>query len=339
MLWGSRGYILEQSTDEWSTRQVVHEFAQGVEGVRETEDGELLVTTLRDEANDIRSKLYKSSGYDRSNPTAATWTEVLQTVSKQADFKSHWGLFVAGNMVTASEYGLRDIEGSRRVWLSEDYGATWELIFDQMTVQVPGGPAWDPNAHLHGAVWDEYWQRVWVICGDTPSTATYWSDDKGATWNFVPGSNEMQYTGIMPLPDVVVFGSDRTPNGLHYYVRGQKTDTPVIKPLLIVDHELTTAKAFGLPFKRDRHPATETYFPGPDAGFNFPSVLTGFVDGKKGHLLWQGETPGSGLPLSGTLAEVFGPTAQGNVLAVMYGDPTVSGIRTMKAPAPAWQRV
>lgn len=339
MLWGSFGFDLIQSTDEWKTWTKITTFTQEVEAVRELEDGELLVSVLRDRTNGIRSKLYKSSGYSRANPAAATWTEVLSVISANADFKSTWGLNAAGNVITASEYGLRGDEGSRRGWLSEDYGATWVLVFDIKTVVAEGRPPWTADAHLHGMAWDEYWHRLWAITGDSVNTATYYSDDKGATWRFVPGSNAMQYTGIRPLPDVVIFGSDRSPNGLHVYRRGQKADTPVIEPLFLVDDMTTLSRVFEFPFKRDRGPLTPTYFSASDAANKNATMIVGLLDGKKGHLLWEGQKPGSGLPMSGNLIEVLGPTAQGNIIGVMLSDPTVSGQRILKAPAPTWQRV
>ena len=339
MLWGSYGLDLIQSADEWQTWTKITTFTQEVEAVRELEDGELLVSVLRDRKNGINSKVYRSSGYDRDNPTAATWTEVLSAVSVNADFKSTWGFTVAGNTVTASEYGLRGDEGSRRGWLSEDYGATWTQVFDIKTVVAEGRPPWTTDAHLHGMAWDEYWHRLWVVTGDSTNTATYYSDDKGSTWRFVPGSNAMQYTGIMPLPDVVVFGSDRSPNGLHVYRRGQKGDAPTIEPLFLVDDISSLSRVFEFPFKRDRGPVTPTYFSASDAARSHPTMIVGFVDGKKGHLLWEGTKPGSGLPMSGNLIEVLGPTSQGSILAVMLLDPTVSGQRILKGTAPTWQRV
>lgn len=338
MIYGGRGPILEQSTDEWSAQQVVHEFPKSIGGVRELADGELLVSTIRDNADSTKAKLYKSSGYDRANPTAATWTEVLEAGAANANINNAWGLQVHQNIVVAAEYGLRDVEGSRRVWLSEDHGDTWTLVFDQMTTVAPGRPVWTETAHLHGAAWDPYWNRLWVICGDNPNTATYYSDDKGQSWTFVTGSEEVQYTGIMPLPDVVLFGSDRAPNGLHVYRRGLKSDMPTIRTLFEVNAHPSLTQVWQLPYKQDWSPSMPVYFPADPAGDGWPSVLTATIDGRKGHLLWEGEPQGSGLPVSGRVVTALGPTAQGNVIMVMHSDPTVTGYRVMKAPAPEWTR-
>lgn len=345
MLYGSRGHILIQSDDEWATRQdiVAFDTPLSISAVRSLDNGELLVAQGRSVSEGRKARLMLSSGYDRSNPTAATWSQVLEAGSVEAQFNNSWGLQTYQNVVIAGEYGLWGEDGARHVWMSEDYGATFRLVFDFKTDVPDGGPEWGEKAHIHTAAWDPYWSRIWIACGDNPSTATYYSDDKGVTWNYVEGTgyggDAVQYTGVLALPDVVLFGSDRAPNGVHSYRRGLKSDMPVIKPLLLVDDSDVITRVFQLPYKRDWAPTTETYFTATNAGGRGRSIIVGTVDGKKAHLMWESEDPAGEEAFSGNVHFALGPTAQGNIIARMSSDPTVTGIRVMKAPAPTWSRV
>lgn len=347
VLYGTQGRVLLQSTDEWETLDQIHVFDEGynLQAIRELDNGELIVSTNRDETVGRKAKLWLSTGYQRSNPTAATWTEVLEAGAPQANFNNSWGLHVYQNIVVAGEYGLRGEDGARRVYLSEDYGQTFALVFDQKNVTATNPdnqPEWTQSGHVHTAAWDPYWSRLWVVVGDSPSTATYYSDDKGQTWHYVEGSGgpspAVQYTGIMPLPDMVIFGSDRAPNGVHAYRRTTKADMPVITPLLLVDDADVITRVFQLPYRRDWQPTTPTYFAASGAAGVGSSVIVGTADGKKAHLLWEGVHPQDGGAYSGRVSYAFGPTAQGNLIVPMHADPTITGVRVMKTPAPTWAR-
>ena len=212
------------------------------------------------------------------------------------------------------------------------------LIFNQHTIgqEVAGAPPYTGTAHMHTAAYDPYWDRIWVVVGDNPNTATYYSDDRGTSWTFVEGSSIVQYTGIMALPNAVLFGSDRNPNGVHVYHRGNKSDMPVIKPLLLLNDSKIITHVFQMPFKKDWNPATPTYFASEgisDAGGR--TVVIGTVDGKTANLMFEADLSG---PYSGNMRCPLGPTAQGNIVSYI-DDSSISGYRTVKAKAPTWSRV
>lgn len=339
ILYGRNQRQLVQSVDEWETHQTVTTFDTTIQAIRTLGDGQLLVSLNKDANNpESRAHIVRSYGYTREDPENATWEVVATSHGEDALVNNSWGMTVYQNIVVAGEYGLWGEEGARLVWFSEDHGKTFTQVFDQRTTEVEGRPPWTESAHMHTAVYDPYWARIWVVTGDANNNATYYSDDKGQTWTFVEGSDQMQYTGIMALPDVVVFGSDAPPNGIHVYRRGDKTDMPKILPVYLIDESDIISRVFQLAYKRDWHPTTPTYFAASTASNRGPTLIVGTVDGKKFHTLWEGTQPGSGETYSGNIRWALGPTAQGNIIAPMTGDPTVTGTRVMKAPAPSWAR-
>ena len=334
VLYGCQGYMLQQSTDEWQTTTLIgtteaYLSESTVLAVRELPDGEILFSTVRYENQNIKAKLYKTVGYDRNNPSVTTFKEVLESQSPRANFNNSWGISVYENIVVASEYGVRGPDGNRYVYLSNDFGETWEVIFDLYTEEVEGRPALTDTAHTHTVAYDPYFNRIWLAVGDNPNTATYYSDDMGASWTMVEGSEVVQYTGIIALPDCVIFGSDRAPNGLHIYRRKDKATPPKIKPFYVLNDRTDLTHVFALPYKRDWHPDTPTYFSAPPAdGSDGKSVIMGFVDGNKAYVLWEATN-------NSYVWHSVGPTSQGNIVTYMSDD-TVSGYRIVKAKAPDW---
>jgi len=338
VVWGDYGGQLLQSTNEWATYEQVgtSSLPKPILGIRELDDGELLVSTARDEADGTKAKVYKTVGYDRNNPSATTFKEVLEVNVTQANVNNSWGFSIYENIVLVSEYGLKGYEGARYVYLSTDYGETFNVIFDLYTQEIEGRPDLTMTAHVHTVAYDPYYNRIWLCVGDLPNTATYYSDDMGQTWVFVEGSNIMQYTGIIALPDSVIFGSDRGPNGIHVYRRKSKTEMPVIEPLYLINDNSSNTHVFELPFKRDWHPQTPVYFAATRAqGTEYRPVIMGLVDGKKAHLLWEADFEGD---YTGNVWYALGATAQGNIIAYM-SDPNINGYRIVKATAPDWVKM
>ena len=328
---GSRS--LMQSTDDWETReQIGPAFSLSVMGVRTLDDGELLVATTRTKNPDVYSKIWKSVGYDKNNPSSTTFKEVLVSTNIDAFFINSWGMSNYQNIVLASEYGERGLAtGAKHVYLSTDYGDSFNLVFNLYATQVDGRPTLTETAHLHTVAYDPYFNRIWVAVGDIPNTATYYSDDMGASWTYVTDSNAMQYTGIVALPDAVIFGSDRSPNGVHAYHRKDKHTMPKIEPLLKVNDLSTITHVFGLPFKKDWSPTSPVYFSAPTIQntTDYAPCIVATVDGKKAFKIWEGNK-------GDNLIDTVGPTASGKIIAALQvsaGDYIV-----MKALAPSWSK-
>ena len=236
---------------------------------------------------------------------------------------------------------MRTEEGARRAWLSTDYGNTFKLIFDQKetTKLIEGAPTWTETAHMHTCSFGPYWNRIWIVTGDRPNSATYYSDDFGKTWKWVDvkfNGDVMQFTGIIALPNCVVFGSDRAPNGVFVYYRGNKSDTPKIVPLLLVNDSNVITHVFQLPFKKDWNSLSPVYFSAASAnGTDNKSLLVATVDGKKAFILHENEINEK---FGGRCTAFLGETLQGNVIGTFF-DSDISGYRIGKAKAPKWEKM
>ena len=341
-VYGKIGFDLWVSFDECNSRTLLVKDAPGtIQAIRETNDGEIIFSTERNKNTNLRSRVYKTVGLNKEEPTITEYKQVLEIPATEAKINNSWGITTYKNIITLSEYGLRTEEGARRAWISKDDGETFKLIFDQKetTKLIEGAPSWTETAHMHTCSFDPYWNRIWIVTGDRPNSATYYSDDFGETWKWVDvqiNGDTMQFTGIIALPNCVIFGSDRAPNGVFVYYRGNKSDTPVIQPLLLVNDDDKISHVFQLPFKRDWDSLSPVYFAAPSAGdTGNKSICVATVDGKKAFILHENNTDEK---FGGKCLVFLGETEQGNVIGTFFDD-DISGYRIGKAKAPEWTKM
>lgn len=342
-VYGKLGARLWVSYDECETfTTIIEDTVKSVQAVRELDDGELIFSTERDTIDHTQNgRVFKTKGFDKETGNIDSYDLKVETPSTEAKINNSWGITSYKNVVTLSEYGLRTEEGARRAWLSTDYGETFKVVFDQKetTKLIEGAPTWTETAHMHTCSFDPYWNRIWIVTGDRPNSATYYSDDFGETWKWVDvqfNNHTMQFTGIIALPNCVIFGSDRNPNGVFVYYRGNKSDTPVIQPLLLVNDSDVISHVFQLPFKRDWDSLSPVYFASPNAGdTSNKSICVATVDGKKAFILHENN---SDEKFGGKCLVFLGETEQGNVIGTFFDD-DISGYRIGKAKAPTWTKM
>lgn len=210
-----------------------------VSWVHETDDDELLVA-VKQFVTDSPEKItvHKSQGWDGINGNTPEWTQVFE-MQRQGAGLAGWGVSSYKNYVVLAEYGAQkgrnpDPEDyAKYVYLSKDYGKTWETIFNLDDYVSTN------SVHLHGVCFDPYWNRIWVSHGDGAYSANlglgtnglYYSDDLGKTWVSAletsgEGANFSQSVGIVALPTCILFSSDSAPNGVQRLDRAQGR-TPV----------------------------------------------------------------------------------------------------------------
>jgi hypothetical protein len=170
------------------------------------------------------SGIRKSSGWG-SNPLTATWSTVL--VSADSDFLS-WGLDTdSQGTCVATHYRSTDYTKSRYIWLSENSGNTWDIIFDlddyHSAESSPG------HHHLHCVALDPWADnRIWASWhglpseGGTGGKAIMYSDNNGVDWHIV--SDEWQPTTAVATPFGMVFGTDDGPGGILHCERTEDPD-------------------------------------------------------------------------------------------------------------------
>jgi hypothetical protein len=197
--------ILNTSADSgvtWSG--TLHVFPYPIKGIRELDNGEILVATSP--GGGAPGGLYLSTGWPANHATA-TWTLVLTCQGGVSSFiHGGWGMSNHDSIVVVSEYGNQaPTDKARYVYLSKDYGATWTTIFDIGIVT---------GVHVHGSAYDPWWGAIWVVNGDgSAGHTTRISYDLGQTWSIV--STVHQFTAIRPLPNCILFATDEgSPNGV-----------------------------------------------------------------------------------------------------------------------------
>lgn len=113
-----------------------------------------------------------------------------------------------GSLVLAGTYGNKtDIDPPYYVYLSKDYGVTWETIWSD-----PWGPLDD--VHVHGVALDPWRNYLWAAIGDAANADVIYSMDWGSTWTRLFDGVRFQHTVVIPTPDSILLGSDMVPDGM-----------------------------------------------------------------------------------------------------------------------------
>lgn len=342
VIYASNGARVTQSTDDGETWTYVGGVLnkEMIQGVRVLDDGELIVTTSRDKNNSIKSKLFKSSNYSVENPENTTYTEKLEMHNLDAAFNNAWCLDNYYNIVLASDYGGHYLTGARYVYLSTDYGETWETIFDQKEVSetVEGAPSYTTDAHVHTCHYDRYRERIWVCVGDQDNTATYYSDDMGKTWEIIKGytgKDTMQYTGITSYPEGVFFGSDRAPDGVYFWDEDKPDE---INPYYLTERSDIRTIVYALPFRRFAEKDEVCYFVGNRDGVvdgTMAPVIVGFKGVHGAQLLYDFTDDIETFKYT-NISACVGNTVNNNVLVSVKDDNT-KRYRLLIAKAPVWE--
>ena len=342
LILASNGETVAQSIDEGDTWVNVGGSINRtlIQSIRILDDGELLVGTTRNNSSNLKSKLFKSKGYNMNDPSKTTFYEVLEMNSPNANFNNPWCLDKYYNIVLASEYGGHYLDGARFVYLSTDFGETWKTIFDQQAASqtVEGAPYYTTDAHVHTCHYDRYRDRIWICVGDQDNTATYYSDDMGKSWEIIKGytgKGTMQYTGITSYPEGVFFGSDRAPDGVYFWDVNQPND---IKPFYLTERDSIRTLVYGLPFRRFAKKNEVTYFTADRDGIvdgEMGPVIVG-LKGVLGAQLLYDFTDDFDKYTYTDISGCLGNTAQGNVI-VSVKDKNTNRYRLLRAKAPVWE--
>ena len=152
------------------------------------------------------------------------------------------------------------------------------------------------------------------------------------TWNHLrisPGGR-WQVVDIMPTPNAVFFGSDGYPGGLHRVRRVGKEVTQIENAILFRDGA-QSLKYLQMASYRARDLADAPLivaFQGAGGGGNRKIVIA-HPDGERVWTVWNDTAD-----LNGGVTNIFGPTANGNVVATISTSSAPSGANILRAPMP-----
>jgi len=304
------GTAIYVSSDDGLTWAQVYTADVTPSGFRALSDGEVLLGVGENPGAAKKASVWRSSGWASGAPTFA---KVLESSGYTQSFSLTWAWGHDGDIVVTNEYGT----DARYVYLSQDCGATWSIIYDN-------GVSVTPQKHLHGCTYDKWRGAIWIAAGDwngtedNPHISVSW--DLGANWTKV--TNTQQPTVIVAFPNCVCFGTDNTPNGV-LRIRNPSATNLEIEAGYRLDEALTTTYvAFGWYRKSDSDIAL-VYFGGGTTG-TIATVLGSF-NGFDWFRVWAGGANTS------QAYRAVGPTPAGNIV-IRYD--LGENRSTLRLPAP-----
>src|SRR5699024_5698044 len=150
----------------------------------------------------------------KSDSAHESFVKKMGMDSPDIKMSSRFGIDTYKNIALIAEYGDKNgNDNPRRVYMSDDYGESWEIIFE---------PEVRENYHTHDVGFDPYGDIIWVVNGDTiDNSNVHYSTDFGKTWNKVYADGECpnQFTSILPMPNCVLFLTDNRHDGVYRWSR------------------------------------------------------------------------------------------------------------------------
>lgn len=176
-----------------------------------TSDGEVIAMS--------QTKIRKSSGWSTGN--SATWSSPKVAPNGTSTFVG-FSLDGDGTKFILGEYSTTWAD-SRKVHISVDSGATFEVKYDTLTLH---GSTVNNNSHIHGVCYDSIGDRFYVGEGHGTAGGIYVSTNNGTTWTLLNRDVFTMGDGNYNAPTVItatneglVCGSDHGNNGLFGIVR------------------------------------------------------------------------------------------------------------------------
>ena len=272
--------------------------AYKIAGFVETPEGEILISTVQKSGTRaIPGKVWRSTGWNKATADATSWAVVLTTPGWAVGYDGRWGFNErsvirsgarAGTMIFA-EYATKVSEAvadgrspdqsAIRVVMTKDDGRTYAEIFN-LRDQYPAGLV--AQLHTHGAVVDNYDQRVLVPTGDAGfsdggRSVTYYCDFENLdapVWKPIPdltGGNPrgIQITTVVPLASEIVCLSDNEIGAIKvipragYRVYGAPADVVNLRAGIIGANAYTNPTDPSAPvfFTEQVISASPTYYP------------------------------------------------------------------------------
>lgn len=178
-LYVRNGVNLEKTADWGKTFSTVYTFSAAIVRADVLEDNSILVITYD-------GNVWKSAD------AGATFTNVL---TMAGTLHETFGLDSYDKFVLIGDY-----KGEPKVYLSNDYGESFNVILEITDA-----------SHPHDVKYDPYEGLIWTTWGDhRPNDKVIFSDDLGKTWEQIPDNLYLRSTSIIPLPDCVLFGTDES---------------------------------------------------------------------------------------------------------------------------------
>lgn len=267
----------------WTVMQTVGAGA-GIESIWASNDGEVLVNQ--------GNVIYRSTGWS-TNPATATFSLVL-TATGASTFQ--FDIDVVGSLVIAAEYNAATWADSKNVYLSQNNGRTFSIIFDK-NVYIAGVGGDINSSHLHHGCIDALSNNRLFICFHETGAGTkgyvLYSDNLGGSWSVVQDSELFTMTTMTATTEGIVCGSDgnglsdggRDFDGLYTILRRPVAAQMKIEPLHL------TQTGFTLFAVRSRKQSDGTVLVAFESSSSEWGVfIMASPDGRRGSVLYESST-------------------------------------------------
>lgn len=191
---------------------------------------------------------------DRSDAENVSMVKTFTYRNKYQETVLNWGVEFVDNIIYLSEYGNSPSSSgigtkgdATKLWKSEDYGMTWNELYDFKNLDENIIP---DALHIHSVHYDRYWNRLWVNIGDDTAAdgkstiRTCWSDDGGATWSSKSwrrwfgeehnSLNNIKGLSMYAAKDFIIMGGDDYQNCIYRSIR--LIDDVILEPVFRYDN-------------------------------------------------------------------------------------------------------
>lgn len=151
--------------------------------------------------------------------------EKTLTIGNGSSSRSCWGYTARGRFGTIVEYNAAPNRRAGMSYFTQDNGETWRMLFDVSLNELFLA---DDGHHMHGACYDPYWKKFYLIGGDSDENRpvhhcdvdkdltlsnVVWKDTSSNPDLYKIASGE-QYCSVYAHKDYVLFGTDFTLTGV-----------------------------------------------------------------------------------------------------------------------------
>ncbi len=203
-VWGARGKVLYRIINNGDGIEKIHSFKDQINCIHIMTNNIIIVAT---DANwwDTKKPCNIYSSLDNGKRF-----ELIKTIHGGSAIR--WSIASdKRNNLYVGEYGPKEINLSKRVWASNDFGKSWRVIF-----QAPN----QNGVHIHRVAVDPYTDNLWITNGDTPEfSGTYLSTDQGSHWTYIRNSAA---TAVLFTKNSIYWGKDSLKGEVTEYDRHTK---------------------------------------------------------------------------------------------------------------------
>jgi hypothetical protein len=327
--YGVSGTVLEKSTDYGDSWSEIYRLdtSDRAAQIHVLEDGTLLLIT-------------QNGRILKSNVSHTEFEEKVQMASPDIKMSSRFGVNIYSNLAFVAEYGDKNgTNPPRRVYMSDDFGETWRVIFE---------PEVRSNYHTHDVAYDPYEDIVWVVNGDgVENSNVHYSTDFGDSWTtvYIDGECPNQFTSILPMSNCVLFLSDNRHDGVYRWDRIQSgiasVDQILLEPAYTINRENDGPEMIGNRGFVDYAGDGAAYFGYAQFHTNVkdPAIVYATRNGYDFYKIWNSDY----MPFQDTqgfigISGVDGIDDEGHLVVGLSGAPSGEG-RTLRLKVPKWVRV